>query len=201
MGIPLALGVGSAAGVVEGVLIVALATPERYRRTDERDRPARRRGWAFIWAFVACLGIAVSWRNSPLLMAILLAWVAPMVACCVVDVDVHRLPDVVTLPMLAGLTVCLGILAALTSRWGALGRAVGASVIVFAVFLLLGIIGRGTGMGMGDVKLSASIGLVMGYLSWVHVSSPFSRQVTAPRCTGRWRTVSGFPSRSSDVSE
>ncbi|MCO6671655.1 prepilin peptidase [Cutibacterium avidum] len=134
-------------------------------------------------------------------MAILLAWVAPMVACCVVDVDVHRLPDVVTLPMLAGLTVCLGILAALTSRWGALGRAVGASVIVFAVFLLLGIIGRGTGMGMGDVKLSASIGLVMGYLSWVHVSSPFSRQGTAPRCTGRWRTVSGFPSRSSDVSE
>lgn len=78
MGIPLALGVGSAAGVVEGVLIVALATPERYRRTDERDRPARRRGWAFIWAFVACLGIAVSWRNSPLLMAILLAWVAPV---------------------------------------------------------------------------------------------------------------------------
>jgi len=166
---PVAACVGAMGGVLEGVLILAFVTPERYRRSDEVDAPVRDRRWVPVWTVLACVAIAVSWRTSPVFMTILLVWMAPMVAACVVDVDVHRLPDVLTLSMFVVLAVCLAALAVSTSSWPALGRAFCAAAIVLVVFLLLGLVGGGAGMGMGDVKLSASIGLVMGYLSWVHV--------------------------------
>lgn len=168
LGVPAAASIGAVVGVAEGALVLALATPGRYRRSEERGLPIRRRAWVPLWTTVVCTLIAVSWRSTPGFLSVLLVSVVAMVAACVVDVDVHRLPNMLTLPLLAVLLVLLGVLAATTGRWWALGRAVLAAAVVFLVFLLLGLVGRG-GMGMGDVKLSASIGLLAGYLSWVHV--------------------------------
>jgi len=168
LGVPAAASIGAIIGATEGALVLALATPKRYRRPDECGLPVRRRAWVPLWTTVVCALIAVSWRLMPAFLSILLMSVAVMVAACVVDVDVHRLPNILTLPLLVVLLALLGVLAAVTGAWSALGRAVLAAAVVFLVFLLLGLIGQG-GMGMGDVKLSASIGLLAGYVSWVHV--------------------------------
>ena len=49
--------------------------------------------------------------------------------------------------------------------WTVFGRSLGAGFLVFLVFFALALISGGGGMGMGDVKLSVSIGLMDGYLS------------------------------------
>lgn len=169
VGGPVAATVGVATGLAEGALVLAFVTPRRYRHGDEVDCPPRSRWWVPVWTVFACASLAFSWWHAPAYMAIVLTLVAPLVAACVVDVDVQRLPDAITLPTAAVLVVALGILAAVTSAWSALGRSLGACFLVFLVFFALAFIGGGGGMGMGDVKLSVSIGLMNGYLSWVHV--------------------------------
>ena len=47
---------------------------------------------------------------------------------------------------------------------GALRALLGA-VILFAVYLVLGLVSPG-GIGMGDIKLAAPVGLYLGYLGW-----------------------------------
>ena len=44
--------------------------------------------------------------------------------------------------------------------WTVFGRSLGAGFLVFLVFFALALISGGGGMGMGDVKLSVSIGLM-----------------------------------------
>ena len=55
--------------------------------------------------------------------------------------------------------------AALTSAWADLLRAVISAAILFVTYLILAIISPG-GIGMGDVKLAAPLGLYLGYLGW-----------------------------------
>lgn len=155
-------------GLVEGALILAFVVPKRYRRADEIGRPERSRRWVPVWSVLACVGLALAWWHQSAYMLIMLVLTLPMIAACVVDADVQRLPDALTLPMAAVLAVVLGVLAAVTSSWSAFGRSVAAAVVVFLVFLVLALVGGG-GMGMGDVKLSLTVGLMSGYLSWIHV--------------------------------
>lgn len=42
------------------------------------------------------------------------------------------------------------------------------AVILFVSYLILGLISPG-GIGMGDVKLAAPVGLYLGYLGWSHL--------------------------------
>ena len=165
VGGPVAATVGVMTGLAEGTLILAFVTPRRYRCGDEADLPVRSRWWVPVWTVFACVSLAFSWWHVPAYMAIVLALVVPMVAACVVDADVQRLPDAITLTTAAVLAVALGILAAITSAWSAFGRSLGAGFLVFLVFFALALISGGGGMGMGDVKLSVSIGLMDGYLS------------------------------------
>jgi leader peptidase (prepilin peptidase)/N-methyltransferase len=45
---------------------------------------------------------------------------------------------------------------------------VAGGAILFVIYLILAIISPG-GMGMGDVKFAAPIGLYLGYLGWSHL--------------------------------
>ena len=160
VGGPVAATVGVMTGLAEGTLILAFVTPRRYRYGDEADLPVRSRWWVPVWTVFDCVSLAFSWWHAPAYMAIVLALVVPMVAACVVDADVQRLPDAITLTTAAVLAVALGILAAITSAWSAFGRSLGAGFLVFLVFFALALIGGGGGMGMGDVKLSVSTDLM-----------------------------------------
>lgn len=90
------------------------------------------------------------------------------VALALIDIDHHRLPDPIVLPLypvLAGLLV----LASATSQepygWPALARA---GIGGLALFLFYGVAWfvYPRGMGLGDVKLAGVLGAALGWLGW-----------------------------------
>lgn len=90
-------------------------------------------------------------------------WLAAAgVTLAVIDLDTLRLPDRLTLPSLvAGL-----VLLAIPGDWSALGRAVLGAVAAGGAALLLALVAPSGGLGLGDVKLLAVLGLFLGWLGW-----------------------------------
>lgn len=86
-------------------------------------------------------------------------------ALALIDLDVQRLPDVLTLPSLAVVGVLLTVAALADDDLQALVRAaVGAAVLggfYFAIWFAYP-----AGMGFGDVKLAPTLGLALGYLGY-----------------------------------
>ena len=94
-----------------------------------------------------------------------LALAVAAVLLAVIDLQHQLLPNRVLLPTLAtGALLLLGAAAA-SGAWGALGRAVLGAAALFLVFLVLALISPG-GLGMGDVKLAAVLGLHLGWVGW-----------------------------------
>jgi leader peptidase (prepilin peptidase)/N-methyltransferase len=85
-----------------------------------------------------------------------------------IDIASHLLPNPLVLVLLAGgifLLLMPGILD--NQADGSLRAGLGA-VILFASYLILGLISPGA-IGMGDVKLAAPLGLYLGYLGWTQL--------------------------------
>jgi len=108
--------------------------------------------------------VVVRFGLDPQLPAfLLLAVVAVLLA--VVDLQHQLLPDRVVLPALAaGAALLLGAAAA-EGSWGALGRAALGAAAMFLAFLVMALASP-SGLGMGDVKLAALLGLHLGWVSW-----------------------------------
>ena len=104
-------------------------------------------------------------------MTMIAAWVVFVilgVALSAIDFQLHRLPDVLTGALfLSGLGL-LSIDATLNHRLGNLRGAIFASLMLSAFYGIVNLLSKG-GMGMGDVKLAASIGLYAGYISSLSV--------------------------------
>jgi leader peptidase (prepilin peptidase) / N-methyltransferase len=83
----------------------------------------------------------------------------------VVDLREKLLPNRVLLPGIAGTALLLTLAAAVDDAWPALLRAGVAAAACFAVLLVMALIAP-AGLGMGDVKLAALLGLVLGWLGW-----------------------------------
>jgi leader peptidase (prepilin peptidase)/N-methyltransferase len=95
-----------------------------------------------------------------------LLWFAAIgIALAAIDLDVHRLPDAIVLLSYPVLAALLGGAALLSGDGQSAGRAAAGAGILFALYFLLAIISP-RGMGMGDVKLSGVIGLVLGWVGW-----------------------------------
>lgn len=109
------------------------------------------------------LRFGASWE----LPAFLLLAVAG-VLLAVVDLQHRLLPNRVVLPSLAAGTALLLPPALTDGAWDALLRAVLGAGALFAVFLALALVSPG-GLGMGDVKLAAVLGLYLGWLGWTAV--------------------------------
>ncbi|TLM85716.1 prepilin peptidase [Pseudarthrobacter sp. NamE2] len=85
-----------------------------------------------------------------------------------IDIALHLLPNPLVLALLAGGLLLLLAPGILNQQADNLLRAVLGAAILFAGYLLLGLISPG-GIGMGDVKLAAPVGLYLGYLGWSHL--------------------------------
>ena len=88
-------------------------------------------------------------------------------ALTLIDLDVHRLPDLIVLPSYPIVFVLLLVPTVVTSQWGALLRAVLAGLALYVGHFVLAFISpRAEGLGMGDVKLAGVLGLSLGWLGW-----------------------------------
>ncbi|CAH0194340.1 hypothetical protein SRABI83_01746 [Arthrobacter sp. Bi83] len=82
-----------------------------------------------------------------------------------IDLAHHLLPNPLVLSLLFAGLALLTLSSTATSGWVELLRAAAGAAILFVVFLILAIISP-NGIGMGDVKLAAPVGLYLGYLGW-----------------------------------
>ena len=85
-----------------------------------------------------------------------------------VDFALHLLPNGLVLTLLGGGLLLLTVSSWVAPGWPELLRGLLGGLILFAGYLILGIISP-RGLGMGDVKLAAPLGLYLGYLGWQQV--------------------------------
>ena len=110
-------------------------------------------------------GFAVSgWiGGGPLRVAALCLLASLGLASVLVDAAVQRLPDVLTWPCLAGVAaLCCGQ-AVVSGSLSSAVRSVLAGAAVAGLFLVLALVAD---VGLGDLKLAACLGVVLGFVSW-----------------------------------
>lgn len=94
--------------------------------------------------------------------------VAVGVALALIDLDVKRLPDPLTLPSYVVGAVLLGIASGVHHNgWSFLRALIGMAALFLFYFTVAMIAPRG--MGFGDVKLSGVIGLYLAWLGWAEL--------------------------------
>ncbi|MCI0140203.1 A24 family peptidase [Arthrobacter bambusae] len=111
--------------------------------------------------------MTVRFGLSPALPAYLLLGVLA-VQLSRLDVAHHLLPNPLVLILLSAGLVLLTTSSVLVPDWPALLRAAVGGGILFLGYLILGLISPG-GLGMGDVKLAAPLGMYLGYLGWTQL--------------------------------
>jgi leader peptidase (prepilin peptidase)/N-methyltransferase len=107
--------------------------------------------------------VGLSWALPGFL---LFGWLLLIVA--VIDLHTRRIPNRLTYPLTPTLLVLLGVAALLEGTPGAALRALLGGIGAFGLLLVLALMSP-RGMGMGDVKLAAFIGIGLGYLGWAHI--------------------------------
>lgn len=117
---------------------------------------------------------AIGWRLVPdpadrMALPAFLVLAAAGITLAVIDLDVRRLPDAITLPAYPVIAVLLTVAALLGDPgWNALDTLGRAATGALASVLLYGLLSlpRSSQMGLGDVKLAGLLGLALGWLSW-----------------------------------
>jgi leader peptidase (prepilin peptidase)/N-methyltransferase len=152
---------GAALGVAAGLLV---------RRALPRlaGSPSARTG-STTAAITFALSALLAWRFGavPEVAAYVLLAVAG-VQLARIDLIHHLLPNRMVFPLLAGGLVLLTGAGLAQGTAENLLRGVAGGVILFISYLILALTSR-NGLGMGDVKLAAPLGLYLGYLGWTHV--------------------------------
>jgi leader peptidase (prepilin peptidase) / N-methyltransferase len=171
-----------AAGVIGGAAAL-VATPV-LTKIAGRDS-----GWLRSRAHVplSVVGIvaAVTLATNPVEM---LAYAVLALACAflvVVDLAVHRLPDIIVGPTAAALGGLLALAAVLDGELGRWGRSLLAGLVLFGLYYALALLRR-SGLGFGDVKLAGLLGLFLGWLGWPQV---LAGTVAAFALGGMWAAV------------
>lgn len=96
----------------------------------------------------------------------LFAWT--LLCLTAIDLEHYRIPNRLTYPLTPVLAVLLVAAAFVSGEPDVALRTVFGSLAGFATLLLIALINP-RGMGLGDVKLAAFLGLGLGYLGWGHL--------------------------------
>ncbi|GGL77087.1 prepilin peptidase [Streptomyces fumigatiscleroticus] len=113
---------------------------------------------------LVCTSLAAAAGPRPETAVWLLA--APVaVLLSLVDYRVHRLPDVLTLPLAALTAALLGAAAALPAATGSWSTSLLGGLSLGAAYFVLFLVNP-AGMGFGDVKLALALGVALGWYGW-----------------------------------
>ncbi|MCB5272969.1 hypothetical protein BJG92_00481 [Arthrobacter sp. SO5] len=85
-----------------------------------------------------------------------------------IDLSLHLLPNPLIGTLLISGLALLAVSSAATAGWPGFLRAVAGAAVLFVAFLILALVSP-QGIGMGDVKLAAPVGLYLGHLGWGQV--------------------------------
>lgn len=107
-----------------------------------------------VWAY------GISWLTLLLLVG---SWAGVVLAA--IDIDVQRLPVAIVFPWAAVSAVIILAASATTEGWGVGLRALIGGVALW-LFYLAAHLAYPKGMGYGDVRLVAVIGMVLGFVGW-----------------------------------
>lgn len=165
------------AGLLAGALLprVIGLIPDRPVEPDDPPRtPYRELAAAPRLLPLLAATVALSWAmlvGARGLVADLPAFLAVAAlggAMAYIDIREHRLPDWLTYPACAAAAALLLIAALANAEWTAYGRAWLGALALAGGFLLLAVV-RPADLGLGDVKLAGSLGLLLGWIGWGHV--------------------------------
>ena len=102
---------------------------------------------------------------SALVLVAFLYFAAISIALAAIDLDSHKLPNVIVLPSYIAVGLLLAAASAAVGDYAPLlGAAIG-SAVLFSAYFVMALVYSG-GMGFGDVKLAGVIGMLLGYLGW-----------------------------------
>jgi len=105
-----------------------------------------------------------AWALGIVIVAFLY-FAAISIVLTLIDLDTHRLPNVIVLPSYLVAGTLFTIAAALTGEWASLLRA-GIGMAALYLFYWVLRLARPSGMGGGDVKLAGVIGIYLGWIGW-----------------------------------
>ena len=137
--------------------------PPKMLYADIAARPGLRWRSALVSAVSGCLVGAATGLDWPLLWLLPLTPVA--VALSVIDWHTKLLPRRIVLSATLAAIVLVVVVGLATDQRDALVRALVAMVVARSFFWVLWFV-RSAGMGFGDVRLAALVGLVLGWLGW-----------------------------------
>lgn len=157
-------------GAGAGVGLRRVLADGSYRRLQERERPLPRHTW---WLVIA---VALTWASLTFRIGGYAQWsLLPAylylgvigAGLTLIDLDVHRLPDLIVLPSYPIAFLLLLVPTVVTGHWDALLRGVLGGAALYLVYLGLALVSPGGGgLGFGDVKLAGVLGLLLGWLGW-----------------------------------
>jgi leader peptidase (prepilin peptidase)/N-methyltransferase len=146
---------GLVVGLGLGVVVERVPEPEPFPR-------AGRIALALITALL--FGLAAARFGATADLAIYLFVFASVVAVSAIDLRVHRLPDIIVLPTLVVAATAMALVSLGDGDWGPMVRALVGAVLYFGLLFVPHLVNP-RGMGFGDVKLGAVLGLSVGWLA------------------------------------